>query len=183
MLYFVSTRSYATTLSTIYRGRFEDGAVADVELVAGVSPMRAGMVNFDAEISADGYVLYFVDGQFAGGGVPETADLVIADRDGTGFVRRPDGATLLAAVNTPALEYAPCISASGRELFFTRVEAGADPAIYVATRAQATEPFGPPRRVVAATGFVEAPALSADGHSLYYHKLEDGRFVLYRVTR
>jgi hypothetical protein len=40
-----------------------------------------------------------------------------------------------------------------------------------------------PQRVSAITGFVEAPALSPDGRALYYHKLEGGRFVIYRVAR
>ena len=36
-LYFVSTRSYSQTLSTIYSGSFASGAVTDVHLVSGVS--------------------------------------------------------------------------------------------------------------------------------------------------
>jgi hypothetical protein len=39
-LYFVSNRSYAATLSTIYRARFRDGAVTNVEIVPGVSRLR-----------------------------------------------------------------------------------------------------------------------------------------------
>src|SRR5690349_21866005 len=36
-LFFISTRSYGQTLSTVYRGRFNGGAVSGVELVQGVS--------------------------------------------------------------------------------------------------------------------------------------------------
>jgi hypothetical protein len=60
---------------------------------------------------------------------------------------------------------------------------GAAPAIYRAARQSDKEPFAAPQRVSAITGFVEAPALSPDGRALYYHKLEDGRFVIYRVAR
>ena len=43
--------------------------------------------------------------------------------------------------------------------------------------------FGAPKKIHAITGFAEAPTLSPDEESLYYHKKENGRFVLYRVTR
>ena len=183
--YFISNRSYATTLSTIYRGSFSAGAVTMVTLVTGVSLQKAGMVNFDAEISADGNSIWFVDGHFTDGS-PDTADIAIADRQGDGFERCTDSANLLQTVNTPALEYAPCISADGLELLFTRYDpavAGSTPAIYRATRGDVNSAFGAPQRVAAATGFVEAPTLSADGRSLYFHKKDNDSFVIYRVTR
>jgi WD40 repeat protein len=181
-LYFISTRSYGETLSTLYRGRFNDGSVSAVELVGGVSRRQPGMVMFDAEVSADGNVLWVVDGEFSGGPHPRSADISIAVRDGSAFRRLPASAELLKNVNTPALEYAPAVSRDGLELFFTRIEA-ATPAIYRAVRRTDQEPFAAPQRVSAITGFVEAPALSPDGRALYYHKLESGRFVIYRVGR
>ena len=42
---------------------------------------------------------------------------------------------------------------------------------------------GVPERVAAITGFAEAAILSPDERSLYYHKKEGTRFVLYRVVR
>src|SRR3954469_14134647 len=69
-LYFISTRSYFQTLSTLYRGRFDGGTVSGVELVPGVSLRRAGALIFDAEISPGGDVLFMADGEFAGGEVP-----------------------------------------------------------------------------------------------------------------
>ena len=122
MLYFVSPRSYGKTFSTLYRGRFKDGSVDGVELVPGVSRKQPGIVNFDAEISADGKTLYFVDGQFAKDGPnPKSADIVIAVLDGKEFKRNPDSGAILKNINTQALEYAPAISTDGLELFFTRV--------------------------------------------------------------
>jgi len=179
-IYFVSTRSYSQTLSTIYRGRFESGIVTEVELVPGISKGIPGAINFDVEVSADGGTLYFVDGVFSGGPVPQSADLFMAVRDGARFNRlSPD---LLAGINTAALEYAACISADQRELFFTRVDRG-DPAIYRSTRNDPAQPWSLPTLVQAITGFVEAPTLSSDGRSLYYHALRDSRFVIERVTR
>src|ERR1700737_4510562 len=51
-IYFVSTRSYGQTLSTIYRGTFQAGAVRDVALVSGISKNIPGAVSFDVEVSA-----------------------------------------------------------------------------------------------------------------------------------
>ena len=183
--YFISTRSYSTSLATIYSGQFSAGAVSSVALVPGVSQQMAGMVNFDAEISADGNTLWFVDSHFTNG-APDTADLVVAEKQGGGFVPRPDSATLLQNVNTAALEYAPSISVDGLELFFTRyvsTQAGSVPGIFRATRSTVNSAFDVPQRVAAATGFVEGPTLSADGHQLYFHKKVNGQFAIYRVAR
>src|ERR1700687_4426172 len=65
--YFISTRSYMQTFSTIYWGNFAAGGVSTVDLVPGVSKHKPGWVNFDAGISSDGHTLYFVGGLFAPG--------------------------------------------------------------------------------------------------------------------
>jgi len=184
-LYFVSTRSYESSLSTVYRGQFADGRVSGVELVPGVSRRQAPYVNFDVDVSPDGDTLYFVDARFGRGG-PETADLVLAERRGAGFVRRPDSAALLQQVNTEALEYAPCISADGLTLLFTRARLGllgGSVAIYVARRARATEPFGPPQRLAALEGLVEAPTFTPDERAIYYHRKDGAKYLIYRASK
>jgi len=185
--FFVSNRSYDKTASTLYRSKFADGAVSNVELVPGVSLGKPGIVNFDAEISADGNTLYFVESQFSLFGNPKTARILIARRSGNSFVRDPASPKLLQTVNSDALTYAPATSASECELFFTRVGPPGSglqgPAIYLTRRANRTLPFEAPQRLAAINGFVEGPTLSADEQSLYYHKKENGHMVLYRVTR
>jgi Tol biopolymer transport system component len=184
--YFVSTRSYTTTLATIYSGAFSATGVTDVALVTGVSRDTPGAVNFDAEISADGDTLWFDDGEYSAQGGLEAASIAVGRRDGLGFTRAADSATQLAAVNVSGLNYAPSISVDGLELFFTRVatmSGGAEPAIYRATRPDTAAPFADVERVSAATGFVEAPSLSADGHVLYFHKLVGGRYRIYCAQR
>ena len=145
MFYFVSPRSYDQTASTLYRGHFANGGVTGVELVPGVSLAKPGIVNFDAEISADGNTLYFVESQFAHGG-PRSARILFARRDGNHFVRSPDSERVLRTINTDSLTYAPATSQSELEIFFTRVDPGG-PAIYAASRASAvlncTRPFSP----------------------------------------
>lgn len=181
--YFVSTRSYSQTFSTVYRGRFVKGFVTDVALVSGVSKGKLGQVNFDAEISADGNTLYFVDGIFNGGVIPVSADIVVAYKHGSEFMRANNNDALFARVNTTdALEYAPCISQDERELFFTRLKNN-QTGIYRAVRQNKEAAFGTPRKISVRDGFAEAPTLSPDEKSLYYHKKEGNNFVIYRVTR
>ena len=183
--YFISTRSYMQTFSTIYWADFSAGSVSNVELVPGVSKRKPGHVNFDAGISPDGNTLYFVDGFFGTANFPQKASLTIARRKGNHFVRLSNSRELMRKINNNDLNYAPCPTASGLEFFWTRV----DPAnvsgigIYTATRANTSKPYGAPVKIEAATGFVEAPTISADGKSLYYHKNENGTFVIYRLTR
>src|SRR5262245_51066407 len=145
--YFVSTRSYKDTLSTIYQGRFSNGAVTGVKIAEGVSKKTLGSVNFDVEVSADGQTLYFVDGVFSGKPIPDKADIAIAVRDGAGFRRLAGSAELLKNINTDALEYAACISPDELELFFTRVGKNG-PVIYRSTLKNVTQPFDEPERIV-----------------------------------
>ena len=183
--YFVSNRSYTTTLSTIYSGTWNGSGVGAVAPVPGISLLQAGAVNFDAEISADGQTLWFVDGQYSASGALLASSIAIADRQGTGFVRHADSATLLAAVNVGGLDYAPSIAVDGLELFFTRLDttSGAVPAIYRSTRPNAGSAFATASLVAGPTGFSEAPSLSADGHLLYFHAMVNGRFVIRLMRR
>ena len=182
-LYFISTRSYEHNLTTVYRGRFEQGTLSGLEVTGGLSPKKKGSLVFDAEVSGDGSTLFAVDGKFSGDPVPDSADIFIAVRDGNGFRRVPESAALLKNINTPALEYAPAVSADLLELFFTRGPRmfQKSPVILRASRTRTDEPFGVPRPVPLITGFVEAPSLSKDGCWLYFHKNEGGRFAIYRV--
>ena len=180
--YFISTRSYATTLSTVYRARFSNGTVSGVELVEGISERQPGRVTFDVEVSPDGSTLFLSDGTFRGGPVPASADLAIAERQETRFRRSERSGEIFHNINSAALEYAASISSNGLELFFTRIHNN-KPAIYRATRSNVDAPFEPAARISAIDGFAEAPSLSPDERSLYYHKRESGRFVIARVTR
>jgi hypothetical protein len=182
--YFVSVRSFAETGATIYSGRFHDGVVDGVALVPGF-PRGPGLVHFDVEVSADGETLYYARGIFSGGAVPKSADLAVAVRQGESFAPSEALTAALGTVNTTgALEYAAAISRDGRELFFTRLPKGStQPAIYRTVRPNATAVFGTPARIAAITGFVEAPALSADGQRLYYHQRVGKYFAVCRVRR
>jgi len=183
--YFVSTRSYAQDLSTIYHGLFDNGNVNPAGIVPGISRQEPGMVNFDVEVSADGNTLYFVDGRFNASGQPQSADLVIATRNGTGFQRPGKGSEILHAINTSELEYAACISGDELTLFFTRVPSvtsGVVPRILYATRENKNAPFNKPNELAQAEGFVEAATISRDS-LVYYHRKGNTLFELYCIKR
>jgi len=182
--YFISSRDYAATGALIHRGRFHNGRVDDVTVVAGlVSKARPGF-NFDAEISADGSRLYYVESRRGA----HDSRLALADRVDGGFVRDVRSDDLLRRVNGAGMVYAPATSADGLELFFTRAETPFGlplnaPKIYQARRSRPDLPFGPPTQIGAISGFAEAPTISPDNLALYYHALIDGRFRLYRIIR
>ena len=193
LLVFVSTRAYDRTHSTLYKGRFDDGRVTDVLLLEGdFSRRRAPWFNMDAEISADGNTLYYVENEFdPSRGRPKSSNILIARRRGDAFYVDPDAARIMARINTSELEYAPAISADERELYFTRAEGllvghragGANLRIYVARRSRKGEPFGDPQSVSSIEGFVEGPTISGDGKRLYFHRRDGRRFNLYLVRR
>jgi hypothetical protein len=182
--YFVSTRSYEFSLATIFRGTLDGDTVSGVAVVPGVSRHARPQINFDAEISADGERLYFVDARFGRGG-PETADLVVAGRHGDGFEREAASDAIFAQVNTADLEYAPALSADERTLVFTRADAGlrGRVSLYVAARASVSSSFDPPARLAELEGLVEGATFVPDGRAIYFHRRDGSRYVLYVARR
>jgi hypothetical protein len=85
------------------------------------------------------------------------------------------------------LNYAPTTSADGTELYFTRAVMRNDlfviDGIYVSKRPTPEHAWGPPEKIEAISGVVEAPTLTRDGRRLYYHKQDGRRMVIHRVTR
>lgn len=184
-LYFISTRAYASTLETIFTTGPQGADKALAIPVKGLSQHTPGQLNFDAEISSDGHTLWLVDGTFDGGPMPKRATIAIATGNGSQFVRNPDSDVRLQAINAAGLNYAPAISSDGRELFFTRMTNMGWSTTPVICRSveQRDGRFGAPQLVAAATGFVEAPSLSQDGHALYFHRRDGDRYAIYRINR
>jgi hypothetical protein len=191
--YFTTLREYDRTMNSIYTGYFDGQRVSNVHPVRGdISPRIPGSVNMDACISPDGRTLYISRAViFPAAPAPAKSDLMIARLKDGAFRIDPDSARIMSNINTDALEYAPAISADGRELFFTRASqrtAGsgtpvASVRILVATRASEDVPFGEPRVLSALTGLVEAPGISLDGKEMFYHKRVGEKFAIYRAER
>lgn len=184
-LYFVSTRSYNQTLATIYKGIFQNNNVLNVELVEGITRNQTGWVNFDVEVSKDGNSLYFVDGRFDENGGPYEANLVHAIKE-NGIFNRTDN-SVFEHINTQDLEYAACVSSDLLELYFTRVATplleNSLAQIYYSKRNTASEAFPQASEIKEISGFVEAPTISPDNKTLYYHKKESGKYVLYMISK
>ncbi|MDX2063471.1 MAG: hypothetical protein SFY70_10455 [Bacteroidia bacterium] len=182
-LYFISTRSYFTTLATVYSAAFSEGTATDVNLVDGTSRMILGELQFDFAISFDGTVGVVSDGLFTGNPFPAASDLAWLKRTGTAFLRTETDQALLQALNTDALEYAACLSADGLELYFTRYTEADGFGIFRSERVSTNANFLTPRRVSGIEGLVEAPCLSADGKQLYFHREAGGLYQLWVCTR
>lgn len=149
----------------------------------------------DCGISPDGKTLVVSRAAIKKGAPgPSTSDLMLAVRDTNGaFNVSPVSDFLLKAVNTPALEYAPILTADGLELYYTRALSGeqfaaapADSNLFqtlVATRTSVDKPFGAPLRLSAVEGYAEAPSITLDKREMYYHKKDGKLFRIYRVER
>lgn len=186
VFYFISSRVYGSTLKTLHAGIFQGDRLASVTLVPGdVAVGAANWATMDAEISADGGTLYFADAYFDGGPLPAQSDLALAHREGEGSFRRDtNSAAILLNINSADLEYAPSISADGLELFFTRYSiASRQFGIWRSRRASIADAFAPAEYLTSFKGFVEAPTLSADGRTMYFHKKVGGKYVIFRATR
>ncbi len=192
-LYFISPRDYGKTLATIYSARFNGGAIDLPRLVDGdVAPGKPGMLNMDAEISADGRTLYYCVNEWnTDHNLPRTSDIQAARWSDGRFETLADSAAVFRAVNSKDLEYAPALSADERELFFTRARftfsggklSLAQASIMVARRDATGQPFEKPRPITSITGFVEGPTITPDGDKVYFHRRDGDRFHLYMVAR
>ncbi len=185
--YFVSDANYSNTLSTIYSSAYANGTISNIALVPGISKNLAGWLNFDVEVNASGSTLYYVDGRFDQAGGPYEADFAIATKSGNDFKYNSNSSDILKNINTPDLEYAACIASNDLELYFTRVTApltpNSQPTIFRAGRTATFDAFGVPSKIETITGFAEAPTISYDGKTIYYHKKENGKFLIYYVKK
>ena len=191
-LYFITMGEFPHDIRSLHRARFENGEAKDITELEGdiyrESPnLPVNMwISLDPDVSDDGTLLFYSEGQFSPRRLfPYPFKVRGAELREGRWVRMED--SILANVNTASLEYAPAISADGLELYFTRIsKVDGRPkfvGIYVAKRGSRSEPFGSAERITAITGDVEAPVLSGNEQHLYYHRMVDGVFGIFRVTR
>lgn len=189
--FFVSTRTYPKPTETIHEGTLTVSGsppvatLSNVQRLDGLSRADTPWATQGVQVSWDGATLTFDEAKF-GGPIPSASDLVGARRTSAGYERLPDAeqATLFGAVNTAFLEYAESFSRDGKTMFFTRtwVDAAqlskAVMCVMVSTRADVTAPWGPAvglsTTAPLAGAVMEAPSLSPDEQTLYYHRREPG---------
>ncbi len=187
--YYISTRDWPTNYHNVMTGVFTGGAVPEVPTVTHLDGNfyieSPGWIVMDGEINHAGDDYYFVNARFSGGSVPDSSDIGVAYESGGAFYKYANSASIMASINTGrCLEYAPSISADGLELFFTRLQLSPIKSeILLARRSATTAPFGAPERIGAISGFVEAPSLTSDGKTLYYHMNYNSSYAIYKVSR
>ncbi len=187
--FYVSVHAYRPgNLVTVYRGKFEDGAVEDIRPVPGLSLGKPGWVNMDIEISADGRTLYLTQTWFGDGDPPTKSYFFYAEKAGDIFVPQDDSPEIFKQINKDEVVYGATISNDELEILYTRMvgKGGARKVESLrATRPGKNSPFGRPKVIKNITGFAEAPALTDDGRLIYYHKKNppDGEFRLYVLHR
>ncbi len=185
--YWVSTRNYPNVFENYQHGKFNNGAVTDIAPVGGdFYVKKPGWIVMDAEISHDGKLLFFVNARFVGGdgAVPAESDIGVAQKVGNEFVKDPNSEILLQNITTKdTLEYAPSFSTNGMEIFFTRAEKNIGTSIYLARRNSLNEPFGKPELLDIKGDLPEAPSISLDGKTLYYHKKDGQYYRIYKMDR
>lgn len=169
-IYYTSTYNHDTLknngiYTSMYVGKFVDGGVRYPQPLTGdIYVEEKKWFSLDTDVSPDGDTIYFSQGRF-NTQPPSIFNVVVAQRVSGNEYKVKEG--ILDNVNTDdGLEYAPSISADGRELFFTKLKkVGGKPkfaGIYVAKRDSTSEPFGIPEKIEAITGVVEAPTITED---------------------
>lgn len=193
-IYYTNTATFGYDHRSIYwtQGSNDTGhaVLGDISDGCGLKLLGTQFdLNMDCCVSPDGNTMILSRAHFnRGESAPRSSKLFIARKqpDGT-FRRDPASHTLMRAINTAPLQYAPAITADGLELYFTR--ATLKPPLpletMVATRKSVNEPFGTPVRLPVIEGFSEAPSLTLDRKELYFHHQDPvtKRFSIYRVTR
>lgn len=182
--YWVSTRNYPEIFENYQQGKFTNGEVTDISPVKGDFYIKKnGWLIMDAEISPDGNTLFFANSKFTGGALPVESDIGIAEKQGGLFIKNQNSESLLQNINTKDyIEYAPSISANGKEIFFTRLMGNAT-YIFISTRDSVSKPFGTPELIDIKGDLPEGPSISIDGKDLYYHKKDGKTYKIYKMSR
>lgn len=183
--YFISTKKYNwfSGFNTVYSGKFDPktGAVNNIKPHPELSLGKAGWVNMDVEISADGQTLYSTQSYFPNGAKsPTKSYFFYAKKLGRKFVLQKKSNQIFrrinkdGGINGDGIVYAASISKDQRMLFFTKasISSSGTPVFrsYITKRCHQNAAFGDPLVIRAITGFSEAPTISADEQKLYYHK-------------
>lgn len=191
--YFISTRNLDNGIKTIYGGIFNNGIVTGLHEINGtINITTPYWINMGVEISKNGNTMFTSNAKFnIGENFPHKGDIRFAVKSGNEF-NIPDNETdILENINTDdAIEYAGELSTDELELFYSQVTLSNPPVfkMYYAKREQTNGIFGIPISITEpfkenSNAFVEGPSLSNDGKSLYYHKLENGIFSIFMISR
>ena len=173
-LYYNATRDGSFDIYLTTRATRDD----DWGTPAKIRPFQSGFGTVP-DISSDGLQLYFADhsGGFLPGGFGSN-DLWVMTRP---TLSDPWGApaNLGGRVNSPSVEYNPCISADGLVLFFSSERPGGlgSSDVWVAGRTTTDDDWGLPVNLgpLINTSYGDGgPSISTDGRTLYFHSARPG---------
>lgn len=192
--YFITTRDLEKgDFGSVYVGKFDNGRVDNLKKVGGtINENKKMWLNMGIEVTAKGDEMYTSYARFRlGSKHPSEGNIRYATRSEKGFDFAADEKRILQNINTEKkIEYAGEVSGDGLEMFYSQVNLSRPPKfkLYHAKRFSKEDSFGVPKLVKEPfegneLAFVEAPCLSSDGKRLYYHKLHDGRFYIFMLTR
>ena len=191
--YFISTRDLATGIKTIYGGIFNNGTVSNLHVINGtINIPTPYWINMGAEISKNGNTLFTSNAKFnIGDNFPNEGNIRFAIKDGNEFNIPNNETEILVNINTDdAIEYAGELSSDELEIFYSQVTLSNPPLfkMFYAKREGINGAFGNPISIAEPfegnpNAFVEAPTLSDDGKRLYYHKLNNGVFSIFMLSR
>ena len=191
--YFISTRNLDTGIKTIYSGVFNNGIVTGLHEINGTINIPTPFwINMGVEISKNGNTMFTSNAKFnIDENFPHKGNIRYAIKNGNDFNIPSNEIDILANINTDyAIEYAGELSADELELFYSQVTLSDPPVfkLYYAKREQTNGKFGIPISITEPfdeniNAFVEGPSLTNDGKRLYYHKLKNGVFSIFMLSK
>lgn len=192
--YFISTRDYtASDSSTIFQGNFNNGTVTDLQKVTGtINIPTPSWLNMGVEISADGKTMYTSFAFFElGNNFPSKSEIRMAHFEDGAFNIPNNEASFFSDINAEeTLEYAGEISKDELEMVYTQLIPSQPPVfkLFRTSRNSKDQPFDSPTPILEpfknnVQAFVEGPTLTTNGKIMYYHKLENGVFSIFMLTR
>jgi hypothetical protein len=184
--FFVSGHKYSPkNLVTMYQGTFDNGSIVNIKPLPELSLNKAGWLNMDSEISADGNTLYSTQTYFGDGAPPTKSYFFYAKKIGDKFIPQEDSDFIFKEINKDEVVYGLTISKDELEILYTRLLPGFKFESLRSTRKQKNMPFRKPKVIGTITGFSEAPAFNSDESLIYYHKksAKDGLFDLHVLHR
>jgi hypothetical protein len=141
-------------------------------------PVSSPFFDITPTISLDGLALYFASNR-PGPFSPPMPDLWVSRRASVHHPWR-EAVNLGAGINTTAFEAAIDVSPDGRTAFFSGMNPSFIFEIFVSIRSAPDAPFGPRTRLpppIDSDGHDYGPALTADGHVMFFSSGRDNPFV------
>jgi hypothetical protein len=190
--YFISTRNYPVEFDNLFHGQNNSGTVTNIGRVHGDFNIHLpGWLIMDNTINYKGDLLYYVNAYFnndsCSPGMPCISRIGVARKvnDST-FNKLADTDSIFKNINDTAFRvYAPHITSDELELYYTRLQNDSyNTEICVSVRDNPDSAFSAPYVIFSSYPNVpEAPTLTTDKQTMYYHRKSGNYFRIYMRQR